>query len=141
MASGADTLKVFSAVWITGFQSSDQPRRNDVVHMAPDSCLLEIHSAGLHLTLPSQSWSPPIPPSLPQGPGPRPLPIHATPAYRPLLGTEARPAVEASPVAIRAVTSIDSLEHFCSSVSAIWTTHLFTPSSPGSSNQASTDEQ
>src|SRR5882724_3615053 len=109
--------------------------------MPPDSCLFEIHSACLNLTLPTQSWRPQTPPSFPQRATPRPLPIHAAPAYRPLLGTEAGPAVEASPVAIGTVAAVHRLEYFCSSVSAIWTTHLFTPSSPGSSNQASTDEQ
>ncbi len=91
--------------------------------MAPESCLLEIHSARLNLTLSPQGWCPPIPPSLPQGATPRPLPIHPAPSYWPLLRTEARPAVKASSVAIRTVTSINRLKHFCSSVSAIWTTH------------------
>src|SRR5258708_32634982 len=99
--------------------------------MPPDSCLFEIHSARLNLTLPAQSWRPSIPPSLPQWAGPRPLPLHAAPSYGPLLGTEAGPAVEASPVAIRAVTAIHRLEHFCSSVSAIWTTHRACLLSPG----------
>jgi hypothetical protein len=34
MAGPADTLKVFPAVWVTGIQSSDDPRRHDMVHMA-----------------------------------------------------------------------------------------------------------
>ena len=91
--------------------------------MAPDIYLPEIHSAGLYFTLPLQSWDTPISPSLPQWAGPRPLPLNAAPSYRPLLGTEARPAVETSTVAIRAVASVHRLEYFCSSVSAIWTTH------------------
>ncbi len=123
MAGSADALKVFAAVWITGIQSPDQPCRYDVVHMAPDSCLLEIHSARFNLTIPPQSWCPPIPPSLPQWAGSWPLPIHAAPSYWPLLGTAAGPAVEASPVAIGVVTTVDGLEHFCSPFSAIWTTH------------------
>ncbi len=123
MAGSADALKVFPAVWITGIQSPDEPRRHNVVHMAPDSSLLEIHSARFNLTLLPQSRHPPIPPSLPQWAAPRPLPVNPAPSYRPLLGTEARPAVEASPVAIGVVTTVDRLEHLCSSVSAIWTTH------------------
>src|SRR5258708_7702201 len=119
MTSPADALKVFPAVWITRVKSSDEPRRNDVVHVAPDSCLLEIHSACLNLTLPTQSWRPQTAPSFPQWRAPWPLSIHSAPSYWPLLGTEARPAVEASPVAIRAMTSVNRLEHFRSSVSPI----------------------
>src|SRR5260221_11695151 len=33
------------------------------------------------------------------------------------------PQMEAPPVAIRIVAAVNSLEHFCSSGSAIWTTH------------------
>ncbi len=54
MAGPADTLKVFPAVWIASLQSPNQSRRHDVVHMAPDSCLLEIYSTGLHLALPTK---------------------------------------------------------------------------------------
>src|SRR2546427_12626788 len=100
MAGAADTLKVFPAVGIADLQSPDEPCRHDMINMAPDSCLLEIHSARLHLTLPPQSWRPSIPPSLPQRAGSWPLPFNAAPTYRPLLGTEARPAIQASPVAI-----------------------------------------
>jgi len=56
MAGCADALKIFATVWITGIQSPDEPRRHDVIHMAPDSCLLEIHSARLNLALTPQSW-------------------------------------------------------------------------------------
>src|SRR6266478_6797834 len=101
--------------------------------MALDSRLLEIHSASLNLATSPQSWRPPIAPSLPQWAPPRPLPLNAAPSYWPLLGTEAGTAVEASPVAIGAVAAVHRLEHFCSSVSAIWTTHIFTPPSFGSS--------
>jgi hypothetical protein len=45
VTGSANTLKVFPAVGITGIQSPDEPRRHNVVHMAPDSCLFEIHSA------------------------------------------------------------------------------------------------
>src|SRR5258708_35554782 len=93
MAGRADTLKGFSWVWIAGIQSPNKPRRHDVIHMAPDSCLLEIHSARFDLTLLPQSQHPPIPPSLPQWAAPRPLPVNPAPSYRPLLGTAARPAV------------------------------------------------
>ncbi len=123
MAGSADALKVFPAVWIASLQSPNQSRRYDVIYMPPDSCLFEIHSACLNLTLPAQSWRPQTGPSLPQWRAPWPLSIHAAPAYGPLLGTKARPAVEASPVAIRAVAAVNRLEYFCSSVSAIWTTH------------------
>src|SRR5882672_9279899 len=92
--------------------------------MAPDSCLLEIHSACLNLTLPTQSWHPQTAPSFPQWRAPWPLPINAAPSYWPLLGAEAGPAVEASTVAIGAVASVNRLEHFCSSISAIRTTHV-----------------
>jgi hypothetical protein len=53
-------------VWIASLQSPDEPRRHDVVYMAPDSYPLEIHSARLNLTLLPQRWRPPIPTSFPQ---------------------------------------------------------------------------
>ncbi len=109
MSGPADTLEVFPAVWIAGIQSPDEPCRNNVVHMAPDPCLLEIHSTCLNLTLLPQSWRPPIPPSLPQWARSRPLPIHSAPAYRSLLGTEAGPAIETSPVAIRTLATVNGL--------------------------------
>src|SRR6266436_9266349 len=99
VARSADALKVFAAVWIAGIQTSDEPSWHDVVHIPPDSCLFEIHSACLNLTLPTQSWRPQTGPSFPQWRAPWPLPLHAAPAHWPLLGTEAGPAVEASPVA------------------------------------------
>src|SRR5216684_5380823 len=123
MAGSADALKVFAAVWITGIQSPDEPCRHDVVHMAPDSCLLEIHSAGLYFAVPPESWRSQIAPSLAQWAGARPLALNAAPAHWPLLSTEARPAVQTSPVAIGTMAAVHGLEHFCSSVSAIWTTH------------------
>ena len=64
VARFADALKVFPAVWIAGIKSPYEPCRHDVVYVALDSSLLEIHSAGLHFTLPPQSWRPPTPPSL-----------------------------------------------------------------------------
>jgi len=58
MAGSANALKVFAAVWITGMQSPDEPRWNDGVHMASDSCLFEIHAARLNLALIPQSRRP-----------------------------------------------------------------------------------
>ena len=63
-AGPADALEVLPAVWITGIQSSDEPRRHDMVYMAPDSCMLEIHSARFNFTLLPQSGRPSIAPSL-----------------------------------------------------------------------------
>jgi hypothetical protein len=132
VARAADALKIFTAIWITGVQSSDDPRWHYVVHMPPDSCLLEIHPACFNLTLPPQSWRPQTPPPFPPWATPRPLPVNAAPTYWPLLDIEARPAVEASSVAIRAVAAVHRFEHFCSSVSTIWTTHVLTLPSLGS---------
>jgi len=53
MADPADALKVFATVWIAGLQSPDKPRRHNVVHMAADTSLLELHSAGLYLAVPT----------------------------------------------------------------------------------------
>src|SRR6266403_2680924 len=130
MAGCADALKVFAAIGIPNLSSSDQPCRHNVVHMPPDSCLFEIHSACLNLTLPAQSWCPQTPPSFPQRATPRPLPLDTAPANWPLLGTEPRPAAEASTVTIRTATAVHGLEHFCSPVSAKWTTHVLKTSFP-----------
>jgi hypothetical protein len=51
MAGTADTLKVFPTVWIASLQSPDEPRWHNVVHMAPDSNLLEIDAARFHFAL------------------------------------------------------------------------------------------
>ncbi len=140
VARATDALKVLPAVRITGIQPPDEPCRHYVVHVTLGSCFLEIHSARLNLTFPAQCWHPPIPPSLPQRAGPRPLPIHATPTYWPLLGTEARPAVHASPVAIRAVAAVHRLQHFCSPVSAVWTSHCVFLLPPGSCHRIPADK-
>jgi len=123
VTGSADALKVFATVWTASLESSDQLRWHDVVHMAANSSLLEIHPARLDLTFPTQGSRPMFAPSLPGRSGPGPLAIHATPGYGPLLGTEAGPAINTSSVAIRVVATVNWLEHFCSSVSAIWTTH------------------
>ena len=54
MAGATDALKVFAAVGIPSSEFPDEPRRHNVVHMAVDTSLLEIHSAGLYLALPTQ---------------------------------------------------------------------------------------
>jgi hypothetical protein len=51
MAGSADTLKVFPTVWIASLQPPDEPRWHNVVHMAPDSNLLEIDAARFHFAL------------------------------------------------------------------------------------------
>jgi|SRR5579863_4807829 len=86
VARSTDALKVFATVWITGVQSPDEPGRHDVVHMAPDFCLFEIHSARFNLTLPAYSGSPPIPPSFPQRARSRPLPLYAGSSVQASLG-------------------------------------------------------
>src|SRR5260370_42322915 len=98
--------------------------------MALDSCLLEIHSARLYFALSPQGWCPQTPPPFPQWATPRPLPIHAPPTYRPLLGTEARPAVEASPVAIGAMAAGHRRDLFWWSSSPRWTIDLVHPFFP-----------
>jgi hypothetical protein len=102
--------------------------------MAPDSRLLEIYSTRLYLALSTECSRPTFPPSLPRWAGSRPLPLHAAPAYWPFLCTEAGSAINTSPVAIRVVAAVNGLEDFCSSVSAIWTTHPYIPpfGGPGS---------
>jgi hypothetical protein len=51
MAGSANTLKVFPTVWIASLQSPDEPRWHNVVHMAPDSNLLEIDATRFHFAL------------------------------------------------------------------------------------------
>lgn len=48
VAGSADALKVLTAIWIAGPQSPDEPSRHDVVHVAANAGLFEIHAAGLH---------------------------------------------------------------------------------------------
>jgi hypothetical protein len=52
MAGSTDALKVFAAVWVAGPQSPDKPRRHDMVYMAADASLFEIHSTRQYLTRP-----------------------------------------------------------------------------------------
>jgi hypothetical protein len=106
--------------------------------MAVDTSLLELNSTRLHLALPTKCSRTTFSPSPPGWPHSRPLQFHTAPAHRPLLGTEAGPAIDASAVAIRVVATVDGLYHFCSSVAAIWTTHRNTTPSFESSALAAT---
>jgi len=54
MTGPADTLKVIAVVRIASLQSSDEPRRHNVIHMTAYSSLLEVHCARLHFALPAQ---------------------------------------------------------------------------------------
>jgi hypothetical protein len=53
VARPADTLKILATVGIANFQTSNEPGWHDVIHMAPDPSLFEIHSTRLHLALPA----------------------------------------------------------------------------------------
>jgi hypothetical protein len=50
MAGSAKALEVFSPVGIPELQAPDQPRRNNVIYMAPHSGLSQVLSAGFDLT-------------------------------------------------------------------------------------------
>lgn len=52
MAGAADTLKVFAPVRIASLQSPNQSRWHDMVYMAADARLLEVHAARQYLTRP-----------------------------------------------------------------------------------------
>jgi hypothetical protein len=51
VAGTADALKVFPPVWIAQAQTPDQPRRDDVIDMAPHSGMAEICPARLDFAL------------------------------------------------------------------------------------------
>jgi hypothetical protein len=133
VAGSADAFKVFPAVWMADPQSPDEPCRYDVVHVSADSSLFEFHATGFNLAPSLQRSHSMLLPSVPRRALPRPPSLHAAPAYWPFLGTEAGPAIDTSPVAIRIVAAVNSLEHFCSSVTAIWTTHSHSAPFLGSS--------
>ena len=53
MAGSADTLKIFPAIWIASIESSDEPRRHNVVYMSAYSNPLEISCPGRRLAPPA----------------------------------------------------------------------------------------
>jgi hypothetical protein len=75
VARSADALKVFATVWITGVQSPDEPRWHNVVYVAPDCRLLEIHSTGFHLTHSAYGNNSMLLPSVPRRVWPWPFPV------------------------------------------------------------------
>src|SRR6266704_4103482 len=99
--------------------------------MASNASLFEIHSTGCHLALSTQRRNSVLLPSVPRRARPRPPSLDTAPAYWPFLGTKPRPAINASPVAIRIVAAVDRFEYFRWHLAAIWTTHRHHTSSPG----------
>src|SRR5579863_9331854 len=101
-----------------------------MIYMATNAELFEIHSTGCYLALSTQHRNSVLLPSVPRRARPRPSSLHPAPAHGPFLGTEAGPAIDTPPVAIRVVAAVNCLEYFCSSVSARWTTHCASLASP-----------
>src|SRR5437899_1023475 len=81
MAGPADTLKVLAAIGIPGLQSSDEPRRHNMVHMACHTFQPEGRAAGFHLAIPAKGQDSIPFPTLPRRPQSRPLPMYAIPGY------------------------------------------------------------
>jgi hypothetical protein len=100
--------------------------------MAAYPTLLELYAAGLYLALSPQGGnSMPFPP-IPRWAQTRPLPVQVAPGHWPLLRAEPRLAERTTAFTIRAVTTIESLEHFRSCITATWTWHPLRPPSDGS---------
>ncbi len=55
MAGTTEALEVFPQVGIPEFQAPDQPRRYNVIHMAPHSGLAEVFSAAFRFAVPTQT--------------------------------------------------------------------------------------
>lgn len=110
-----------------------------MVYVAPDPCQFEIRSTGFHFAPPLQHGSSMFSPSVPRRAGPRPAPLHPTPTYWPFLRAESRAAIAAPAVVVRAVAPVNGLQHFRSTVSAIWATHLLGPPFFRSSDSVSTE--
>jgi hypothetical protein len=133
MTGPTDTLKVFAAVWITGIQSPDEPRRHDMVHMAACSSLLEVYSAGHYFTISAQRRDAVIPPTVSRWGCSGPFPVYPLPTHWFLLRTETRLAEMAPAVAIRLMPAIDRSQNIGLFNSAIWTKHRCSPPSRESS--------
>src|SRR5260370_15951335 len=88
VAGAADTLKVFSPVWIPCPQSPNESCGNDVVHVAPGPGLLEIYFAKLHFASSSKCRDSMTFPTPARWAFAMPLPVHALPTDRPLLCPE-----------------------------------------------------
>src|SRR6266850_301678 len=123
VADATDTLKVFAAVWIPCPQSPDEPRGNDVIHMAPRSSLPEIHAAQLDFAYSAESRDTVTPPAVPARGCTRPLTVNTFPTYRFLLRPEACLAKLAATVTVGLASVKQSSEDFCLAIFAVGTTH------------------
>ena len=123
VAGPADALKVFGAVRIASLQSPDEPRRYDVVHVAPDACFSKVSAAGLHFAFSSQRGDAALPPFPPRRLRPRPLPVQVAPGHGPFLRAESRLAETATTLTVCAPAVAESLHHLGSRITALRTGH------------------
>jgi hypothetical protein len=119
-------LTQFSVVnsWYNGLVL---PCRYDVVYMASNSSLFEIHAAGFHLAPSVQCDSPMFLPPFPRRAGPRPLPAQMTPRHWSFLRAKSRLAERTPPHAIGIAPAIDCPRDFRSCIPALWARHQTPP--------------
>ena len=123
VASPADTLKVFSTVWIPRPQSPDESCWHDVIHMSSYASQPKIQTARLHFAFPAQGGDSMSSPTLPVRGCTRPFPVHALPTYWFFLRSEACLTELTAAIAVCFATKTFSSEDLCLTVLAVRTSH------------------
>jgi len=127
VASSADALKIFPAIWVPGPEFPDEPGRHDVINVATSAGHPEIHPARGYFAMPVQCRLSVFVPSTPLRCPSGPFAIDTFPANSLFLCPETSSTEGTTSVAIGSGVTMNDFEDVSSFVSTIGTMHGYEP--------------